>query len=60
WCEERNKDSNIINFRSGIPALDLFPRKGWAKLSHTIWNETPPSTFGYDIPEGRPELRKVL
>ncbi|PDZ13041.1 MULTISPECIES: PLP-dependent aminotransferase family protein [Bacillus] len=60
WCEETNKDSNIINFRSGIPALDLFPRKGWAKLSHTIWNETSPSTFGYDIPEGRPELRKVL
>lgn len=60
WCEETNKESNIINFRSGIPALDLFPRKGWAKLSHTIWNETPPSTFGYDIPQGRPELRKVL
>ncbi|MFV0941191.1 PLP-dependent aminotransferase family protein [Bacillus thuringiensis] len=60
WCEESNKESNIINFRSGIPALDLFPRKGWAKLSHTIWNETHPSTFGYDIPQGRPELRKVL
>lgn len=60
WCEETNKESNIINFRSGIPALDLFPRKGWAKLSHTIWNETHPSTFGYDIPQGRPELRKVL
>ncbi|WP_254490355.1 PLP-dependent aminotransferase family protein [Bacillus thuringiensis] len=60
WCEETNKENNIINFRSGIPALDLFPRKGWAKLSHTIWNETPPSTFGYDIPQGRPELRKVL
>ncbi|MGE7864657.1 PLP-dependent aminotransferase family protein [Bacillus mobilis] len=60
WCEETNKDSTIINFRSGIPALDLFPRKVWAKLSHTTWNEAPPSTFGYDIPEGRPELRKAL
>ncbi|MGG2091792.1 PLP-dependent aminotransferase family protein [Bacillus sp. S13(2024)] len=60
WCEKTNQDSNIINFRSGIPALDLFPRKAWAKLSHTIWNETSPSTFGYDIPEGRPELREVL
>ncbi|EEK81162.1 Transcriptional regulator, GntR [Bacillus cereus ATCC 4342] len=60
WCEEINKDSNIINFRSGIPALDLFPRKRWVNLSHTIWNEAPPSMFGYDIPEGRPELRKAL
>ncbi|MGN4718444.1 PLP-dependent aminotransferase family protein [Bacillus cereus group sp. MYBK226-2] len=60
WSEDKNKDDNIINFRSGIPALDLFPRKTWAKLSHTIWNDIAPSTFGYDIPEGRAELRQVL
>lgn len=60
WCEDNKKDDNLINFRSGIPALDLFPRKTWAKLSYTIWNETSPSTFGYDIPEGRPELRQIL
>lgn len=60
WSEDKNKDDNIINFRSGIPALDLFPRKTWARLSHTIWNDIAPSIFGYDIPEGRPELRQVL
>lgn len=49
-----------IDFRSGIPALDLFPRKTWAKLSHTIWNDTNPTIFGYDQPEGRYELREVL
>lgn len=58
--EKDEKDDDIINFRSGIPALDLFPRKIWAKLSSTIWNETSPSEFGYDFPEGRPELRQVL
>lgn len=58
--EENKKDASFINFRSGIPALDLFPRKTWAKLSFTIWNETSPSAFGYDFPEGRPELRQVL
>lgn len=58
--EKGKKDDDIINFRSGIPALDLFPRKTWAKLSYTIWNETLPSAFGYDFPEGRPELRQVL
>lgn len=60
WCEENKIKDNIINFRSGIPSLDLFPRKTWAKLSYTIWNETSPSTFGYDIPEGRLELRQIL
>jgi GntR family transcriptional regulator/MocR family aminotransferase len=60
WIEENKIDENIINFRSGIPALDLFPRKTWTKLSSAIWSDTPPSSFGYDIPEGRPELRQVL
>ena len=59
WYVE-NKNDDIINFRSGIPALDLFPRKTWASISYSIWNEVSPSTFGYDIPEGRPELRQVL
>ncbi|GIN41258.1 hypothetical protein J19TS1_42070 [Heyndrickxia oleronia] len=40
--------------------MDLFPRKTWAKLSYTTWSETSPSAFGYDFPEGRPELRHVL
>ncbi|MBD0378808.1 MocR-like pyridoxine biosynthesis transcription factor PdxR [Paenibacillus sedimenti] len=60
WDEQTNKGSHIINFRSGIPALDLFPRKTWAKLSQTMWNEAASSALGYDMPEGRPELRQVL
>ncbi|MFP3918773.1 PLP-dependent aminotransferase family protein [Lysinibacillus telephonicus] len=60
WGEDKNKGHNMINFRSGIPALDLFPRKIWARLSLAIWNEAAPSTFGYDVPEGRYELRQVL
>ncbi|WP_431028378.1 PLP-dependent aminotransferase family protein [Lysinibacillus sp. LZ02] len=58
--DDRNEDNHVINFRSGIPALDLFPRKTWAKLSHAVWNDTSNAMFGYDIPEGRPELRQVL
>jgi len=60
WSEDENNEDHIINFRSGIPSLDLFPRKTWAKLSHSTWNEASPSTFGYDLPEGRQELRQVL
>jgi len=57
---EEKKEEMKIDFRSGIPALSLFPRKTWAKLSHRIWNDTNPTLFGYDLPEGRYELRDVL
>jgi GntR family transcriptional regulator/MocR family aminotransferase len=55
---EINTDS--IDFKSGVPALDLFPRKTWAKLAHRVCNEAPDSVFGYNTPEGRSELRHVL
>lgn len=61
---KKSKEQKIaepkIDFRSGIPALSLFPRKTWAKLAHHIWNDTHPVHFGYDLPEGRYELREVL
>ncbi|ERI05623.1 transcriptional regulator, GntR family [Aneurinibacillus aneurinilyticus ATCC 12856] len=59
-CQDGNKHNDVINFRSGIPELDLFPRRTWTKLSHSIWTETSSSAFGYDLPEGRQELRNVL
>lgn len=60
WSEKKEKSHDVISFRSGIPALDLFPRQTWAKLSHQVCHETSSSIFGYDNPEGRPELRHVL
>ena len=54
------KNINIIDFRSGIPALDLFPRKQWGQLAKRVSIETDHSLFGYDSPEGRIELRTVL
>ncbi|KOP80983.1 GntR family transcriptional regulator [Lysinibacillus sp. FJAT-14745] len=59
-ADENEIKNHIINFRSGIPALDLFPRKTWAKLSHQLWNDSESSNFGYDFPEGRLELRQTL
>ncbi|WP_285397195.1 PLP-dependent aminotransferase family protein [Lysinibacillus sp. fls2-241-R2A-57] len=58
--DEKKVKNHIINFRSGIPALDLFPRKTWAKLSHQLWNDIESTNFGYDFPEGRLELRQTL
>lgn len=49
-----------INFNSGLPALDLFPREKWNRVvSRTFW-DAPDSALGYDDPQGRPEFRNVL
>jgi GntR family transcriptional regulator / MocR family aminotransferase len=53
----RQENRNIIDFRSGLPALDLFPRKLWGQLCVRLCAEASPSTFGYDYPEGCAELR---
>lgn len=58
--EEGIKEKDVIDFRSGIPALDMFPRREWGKLAKGVCIETPNSTFGYDHPEGRIELRRIL
>jgi GntR family transcriptional regulator/MocR family aminotransferase len=49
-----------IDFRSGLPALDLFPRKQWSQLAQHIYANAEPAIFGYDNPEGRLELRTAL
>ena len=51
---------DTINFDSGIPALDLFPRGKWNRFVTQAFNEAPLSALGYDYPQGRPEFRRVL
>ncbi|UJW56230.1 PLP-dependent aminotransferase family protein [Bacillus sp. A116_S68] len=53
-------ESKIIDFRSGIPALDKFPRQEWGRLAKRVCLEAKDAIFGYDYPEGRSELRHVL
>ncbi len=52
--------TDVVSFRSGIPALDRFPRRRWAQLAQEIFTYTPDRNFGYDAPEGRPELRSAI
>jgi Transcriptional regulators containing a DNA-binding HTH domain and an aminotransferase domain (MocR family) and their eukaryotic orthologs len=56
-CEPK---SGKIDFRSGIPDLQLLPRKKWSQLEHQICLDSPAGIFGYDFPEGRLELRTAL
>ncbi|PMB01900.1 GntR family transcriptional regulator [Fischerella thermalis CCMEE 5273] len=53
-------DPDVIDFRTGIPALDRFPRKEWGKLAKEVCEEAPNAVFGYGVPEGRVEFRYEL
>ncbi len=50
----------MINFDSGISALDLFPREKWNRVVSQAFLSAPVSALGYDDPQGRPEFRRVL
>lgn len=51
---------DVIDFDSGIPAIDLFPRGKWNRVITQAFNEAPISALGYDYPEGRLELRQTI
>ncbi len=53
-------EDQYIDFRSGLPALDLFPRRQWSQLAQHVYATAESAIFGYDNPEGRPELRTAL
>lgn len=57
---EPRTENDHIDFRSGLPALDLFPRKQWSQIAQHVYTKAEPSLFGYDNPEGRLELRTAL
>lgn len=54
------EEEGNIDFRSGLPALDLFPRKQWSRIAQQVYATAEPAVFGYDSPEGRLELRLAL
>jgi GntR family transcriptional regulator/MocR family aminotransferase len=51
---------NIIDFRSGIPDLKMFPKEEWGRLLNRICKDMNPSDFRYCGAEGRIELRQAL
>ncbi|MEJ8547273.1 PLP-dependent aminotransferase family protein [Brevibacillus borstelensis] len=51
---------DVIDFRSGIPCLDHFPRALWGKIMQRVCRDAPLDAFGYGRPEGQAELRSIL
>ncbi|UFJ39871.1 PLP-dependent aminotransferase family protein [Brevibacillus humidisoli] len=57
---EAGQMGDVIDFRSGIPALDQFPRRIWAQIVQQICRDESSLALGYDRPEGRWELRQAV
>jgi GntR family transcriptional regulator / MocR family aminotransferase len=54
------ESSIAVNFRPGLPALDLFPRQAWkAALTRSLL-EAEDAQMGYGPVEGLPRLRRVI
>lgn len=51
---------DVIEFRYGLPALDLFPRRAWQKAFAATLAAIPARYLGYSDSAGCPELRAVL
>jgi GntR family transcriptional regulator/MocR family aminotransferase len=49
-----------VEFRSGRPDLDEFPRAAWLRSLRRALNEAPSDRFGYRDGRGVPELRDAL
>jgi len=56
----RSVPAGLVDFRSGLPDLSLFPVRTWDRLSRKVWTGLTPSDLSYGQPEGRPELRKEI
>lgn len=56
----KEETNDVIDFRSGLPALDMFPRNTWGQIAKQVCADTSNSVFGYGYPEGRVELRHIL
>src|SRR5699024_905158 len=52
--------NDVIDFRAGIPALDMFPRSPWGRIAKQVCEDASHSVFGYGHPEGRIELHHIL
>ncbi|MFD1776810.1 PLP-dependent aminotransferase family protein [Paenibacillus rhizophilus] len=53
-------ENGFVSFRTGLPALELFPRKVWGDLLRSAARDAEQSSFGYGDSAGDPRLRYIL
>jgi GntR family transcriptional regulator / MocR family aminotransferase len=50
----------LVDFRPGLPDLDLFPRAAWLRAGRAALQTLPGDRLGYADPRGLPELRDAV
>ena len=56
----RDDTEIVVDFRPGLPDLDLFPRAAWLRATRTALQTLPAQDLGYTDPRGLPQLREAL
>lgn len=57
---EEEKDSAVIDFRSGQPCLNTFPYRKWGQILKKACESMPSSHWSYGSAKGIPALRHAL
>ncbi len=50
----------VLPFATGLPAIDEFPWRDWARISARVFRERPAAALAYGDPQGLPELRAAI
>ena len=56
----RNDPPGLVNFQSGIPALEHFPAAEWGRLYRQVCDSLPASALRYSSPQGVEELQQAI
>ena len=47
-------------FRTGVPALDVFPHAVWGQIAARLWRRAPRALLAYGVPNGYEPLRRAI
>jgi GntR family transcriptional regulator / MocR family aminotransferase len=56
----RDETEMVVDFRPGLPDLDLFPRGVWLRATRTALQTLPDEDLGYADPRGLAQLREAV
>ena len=52
--------ADALPLATGVPALEEFPWRDWARISARVFRDRPAAALAYGDPQGLPELRSAI
>lgn len=52
--------ADTLPLATGVPALEEFPWRDWARISARVFRDRPAAALAYGDPQGLPELRSAI